>query len=141
MDRKGAGGRERQALGEKRRQGRGSLGWTVQDLQLSFRHWKRNPGFAAAAILTLALGIGAKRSIGLFYDRGAGSPRGQAAFLRRTCLLISTGILLIDFDVGGPLHLLDLQRGVAAVGDESFERLNLSARTSNISYATLSSSP
>ncbi len=39
------------------------MGELIRDLRLAFRQLRRNPGFAAAAILTLALGLGANTAI------------------------------------------------------------------------------
>ena len=40
-----------------------------QDLRYTFRHWRAHPGFAATAILTLGLGIGANSAIFQLLDR------------------------------------------------------------------------
>ncbi|MGC4054910.1 MAG: ABC transporter permease [Paludibaculum sp.] len=52
---------------------RNQRGWPVvesawQDIQYALRGWRRNPGFAAAAIGTLALGIGANSSVFTFLN-------------------------------------------------------------------------
>src|SRR5436309_14659644 len=41
----------------------------VQDLRFGFRVLRRNPGFAAAAILALALGVGATTAVFTLVDR------------------------------------------------------------------------
>src|ERR1035441_1353213 len=61
------GGVARTAEGYRERRGFPWLETTARDIDYALRGLKRNPGFTAAAVLSLALGIGANTAIFSMY--------------------------------------------------------------------------
>lgn len=83
--------------------GLGLLEVMSQDLRYALRSLRRNPGFATAVILTLALGIGANAAMFGIVDR----------------LLFRTPAYLIDPDRVHRVYLIHDERGAEAVGSNT----------------------